>query len=236
MTNQGVIKGKKCNIPYEVDYGKRKNMYITVKEGKVLVKVPLKTRRNIVEELVVKKSNWIEEKYLESIKNRIKPKEYKPGEEYWILGRKYTLVLKFTYNKSSIVTIDGDSLVITLPEKMKGLDYRKKLEKIIHDYYLSLGKEVINERIRKLSDVTGLTPENIAIKNMKRSWGRCSSNGNLSFNLELMKYDIKAIDYVVLHELCHLQYMNHSKDFWNLVESYMPNYKDCERLLKKSYE
>ena len=71
------------------------------------------------------------------------------------------------------------------------------------------------------------------IKKTKSIWGSCSSNRKITINQNLMMYSRKAIDYVVLHEICHLKYMNHSKKFWAMVEKYMPDYKEAEKELKK---
>ena len=86
------------------------------------------------------------------------------------------------------------------------------------------------EKMRKL---VGLAPEEYRIKKTKSIWGSCSSNKKITINQNLMMYSRKAIDYVVLHEICHLKYMNHSKKFWAMVEKYMPDYKEAEKELKK---
>lgn len=79
---------------------------------------------------------------------------------------------------------------------------------------------------------TNLVPNKIRIRNIKYAWGSCSSNRNITINLKLVDKSEDEIRYVVLHELCHLKYMNHSDKFWNLVEKYMPNYKDIRKKLK----
>lgn len=79
---------------------------------------------------------------------------------------------------------------------------------------------------------TNLVPNKIRIRNIKYAWGSCSSNKNITINLKLVDKSDEEIKYVVLHELCHLKYMNHSDKFWNLVEKYMPNYKDIRKKLK----
>ena len=71
------------------------------------------------------------------------------------------------------------------------------------------------------------------IKKLKSVWGKCSSSKKITINQDLMMYSRHAIEYVVLHEFCHLKYMNHSKNFWSLVEKYMPDYKEAEKELKK---
>ena len=90
----------------------------------------------------------------------------------------------------------------------------------------------INEKyIKKYSTILKVTPEKVRIKPLNYAWGSCSSNKNISINSKLANKNEKAVEYVVLHEMCHLIYMNHSKNFWNLVEKNMPNYKESKKLL-----
>ena len=81
---------------------------------------------------------------------------------------------------------------------------------------------------------TNLVPNKIRIINIKYAWGSCSSNKNITINLKLVNKSEEEIKYVALHELCHLKYMNHSDKFWNLVEKYMPNYKEIRKQLKNN--
>ena len=93
-------------------------------------------------------------------------------------------------------------------------------------------KEIIEKNANELIQKTGLKPNKINIKQIKYAWGSCSSKKNITLNLELIKYNQEAIRYVILHELCHIKHMNHSKEFWNLVEKYMPNYKQVKKEFK----
>ena len=97
------------------------------------------------------------------------------------------------------------------------------------DYNKEEFKRIIEKNVNELVQLTGLKPNKITIKQIKYAWGSCSSKKNITLNLELIKYSQEAIRYVILHELCHIKYMNHSKDFWNLVEKYMPNYKQVKK-------
>lgn len=81
---------------------------------------------------------------------------------------------------------------------------------------------------------TGLQPSKIRIRNIKYAWGSCSNNKNITINLKLIDKSDEEIAYVVLHELCHLKYMNHSEKFWALVGKYMPNYKEIRKKLKNN--
>ena len=89
-------------------------------------------------------------------------------------------------------------------------------------------EETANELIRE----TGLVPNKVRIRDIKYAWGSCSANKNVTISYKLIRYSKEAIKYVVLHELCHIKYMNHSKDFWNLVATYMTNYKEIKKEFK----
>lgn len=91
---------------------------------------------------------------------------------------------------------------------------------------------VINNSVNKYSNLMKLYPKKITIKQLKYAWGSCSSKKNISFNSELMYKEKDVIDYVVVHELAHLKYMNHQKDFWNLVGIFIPDYKEKRKELK----
>ena len=94
------------------------------------------------------------------------------------------------------------------------------------------GKEYISNRVSFFADDMKLAYGRVCIKHQKTRWGSCSGKGNLNFNCLLMLCPLEVIDYVIIHELCHLKHQNHSKDFWNEVEKYMPDYKIHRRWLK----
>ena len=123
--------------------------------------------------------------------------------------------IKYSKIKNIYIQIKNGKIIVKAPKRVG----KKEIEKIV---------EQKTEWIQK----TGLKPNKINIKQIKYAWGSCSSKKNITLNLELIKYSQQAIRYVILHELCHLKYMNHSKDFWNLVEKYMPNYKQVKKEFK----
>lgn len=92
--------------------------------------------------------------------------------------------------------------------------------------------KVIPERAAHYASYVGMPYGRITIRNQRTRWGSCSSKGNLSFNCLLMLAPPEVVDYVVVHELCHLKEMNHSKAFWSLVERILPNYQNSRKWLK----
>lgn len=93
-------------------------------------------------------------------------------------------------------------------------------------------KRILPERVEYFSKIMEVSPEHVSINRAKTKFGSCSSKKRINFSCRLMSYPSEAIDYVVVHELAHLKYLNHSKDFWAFVEKFMPDYKKRKALLK----
>ena len=127
-----------------------------------------------------------------------------------------------------------------IERQIKRIDEQKKLDADtvpLTKEELSLladkAMEVLPKRAAHYAKLLGVDYGRITIRNQRTRWGSCSSKGNLNFNCLLMLTPEDVYDYVVVHELCHRREMNHSKRFWSLVESVLPDYKKCEAYLKK---
>ena len=128
--------------------------------------------------------------------------------------------------------IINDKLIITIPSNLQDIEEKQVLEKAYNKYLFNIAKKEIPEIFDKIASIVGLYPKELKIRNFKRAWGNCSSKKIISINKNICKFSKSAIEYVCLHEICHLKYMNHSKDFWDMVKKYMPNYKEIEKELK----
>jgi len=115
------------------------------------------------------------------------------------------------------------------PRMQLYIDYAAEIYGVYLKY---IAKEEVQSAMEDLKVRTGLAPLECTIKNLKATWGICSSKKKISINQNLMAYSRHAIEYVCLHEICHLKHMNHSKQFWNMVEYYMPDYKEAKKELK----
>lgn len=98
--------------------------------------------------------------------------------------------------------------------------------------YRNAARAQFESRVAYFHPITGGTYTSVTVRDQKTRWGSCSSRGTLSFNYRLIFAPPVILDYVVVHELCHLTHMNHSKDFWNMVASVMPEYKVCRKWLR----
>lgn len=103
----------------------------------------------------------------------------------------------------------------------------------LENRYRNAAREVFTNRVEYYHRLTGGHYTSITIRDQKTRWGSCSSRGTLSFNYRLIYGPAGPLDYVVVHELCHLTHMNHSKDFWNMVESIMPDYRIYKQWLRE---
>lgn len=110
---------------------------------------------------------------------------------------------------------------------------RYNLSKAEKDALFLKAKEYIPERTRYFSGIMGLVPNAVKISSATTRFGSCSGKNNLNFSFYLMSYPKEAIDYVIVHELAHIKYKNHSKEFYEFIESFLPDYKKREKILKK---
>ena len=117
--------------------------------------------------------------------------------------------------------------------KLKEQKAKKVENKEITEENINQLKEIIEYSINKYKKTIVITPNKVRIRDIKYAWGTCSSKKNITISLKLALKEDKVIEYVVLHEMCHLRYMNHSKEFWKLVEENMPKYKEYKKRLKE---
>ena len=93
---------------------------------------------------------------------------------------------------------------------------------------------IVSERVRDYNKYFKMKPSDIKVKDVKSKWGSCTYDNKLCFNYRLIMAKREIIDYVVIHEMCHMVHKNHSKDYWNLVQELYPMYKRCDKWLKKN--
>ena len=114
------------------------------------------------------------------------------------------------------------------------INHLQSAEKIFLEWYRQQALQKISERVRFYYAITNLKYHKIKISNAKKRWGSCSSQGNLNFSWRLIMAPLEVIDYVVVHELVHLEEKNHANRFWNKVEKILPDYKIQKKWLKEN--
>jgi predicted metal-dependent hydrolase len=197
---------------------KRKTLLLVVqRDGKLLVRAPLRAPENFIHKFVLEKEKWIRRKQeqAKSIYPSFKPKEYLNGEAFWYLGKIYRL--QISENPRPNLAFDN------------GFELsRKSLPKapmIFERWYRAQAQRIISERVLWYAAKHGFNFRKFRVTSARTRWGSCSSKGTLSFSWRLVMAPIAIIDYVVIHELVHLQEKNHSRKFWSKVQLLMPDYK-----------
>jgi len=220
-------------IEYNVIYSKRKTLEISIKAPDIItVRAPIYLSEEQVEKSVRNKSKWIMEKLEILSKVDITPikKEYVEGEEFMYRGENYLLRTVIDEKlKKPEVKLYEDKLIITMPRQDK-----QTIKDAIWSWYKQEAKMTIADRVEYYSRYFNLKPNNIKIKAQKARWGSCTYKNDLAFNYKLIMAPPHVLDYVVVHEMCHMEHKDHSKNFWNRVSSIMPDYKDRRKWLKEN--
>ena len=227
-------------IDYEVvRKGNSRKLRIKVHpDQQVVVVVPIETTDEFIEASVAKKAGWIWQ-HLQDFanqKNDVLPRRYVSGETQFYLGRRYVLKVTINPEQPEAVKLYRGKLTVNLTDEPE--DKAAKVKKLLDAWYQQKAKAVFYERLLAMlpkADWVQNTPS-FRLLSMKKQWGSCSTQGNLVLNPHLVKAPKECIDYVILHELCHIAEHNHSDKFWRLLTQVMPNWKAVKTQLDSMAE
>ncbi len=215
------------SFDYLLDVGKRSKAYLSVKDGVLTVRLPFGGTRKAAEDFIGRNIGWVK-KSLENAEERSHlPKGFTDGEDFSLLGKRRRLRIEESPEYREPVLTE-DELTVFVPNGGSRSDAVRQFSRYVCELCESRVKQAFDEYIPRL----GLHPKKITIKRMTSRWGSCSSGGNISINLDLICFAQECIDYVVVHELCHLKHMNHGADFWRLVATCCPDYKRLREIMK----
>lgn len=202
-------------------------------DQRVVATVPSDATGEAIQEAMIKRARWIWESITEfsSQHEYVLPRQYVSGETQFYLGRRYVLKVVIDFNKASNVKLFRGRLTVTLK---KDSDDRTLLIKALLDkWYLHRANVIFHQRLQAMLPKSSWVLElpSFRIMAMKKQWGSCSTKGSLMLNPHLIKAPKECIDYVILHELCHIAEHNHSERFWRLLTQVMPNWKEVKAKL-----
>ena len=146
-----------------------------------------------------------------------------------VLGTDYKVKIIYKNIKVAELDVEDKIIKISLPNKYKKANNEKILDMAIDKMYEQIAKVEVERAMEKTRILLGFAPEDYEIRRMSEELGRCEEN-KITINPEIVKYDREVIDYIVLHEYCHLKYKSHCKSFIKMLEKYEPNYKKYERI------
>jgi len=207
---------------------KLKHTYLSFdNEGDLVIKSPRVSQRYI-EQLLLKKSNWINRSKEKLLQKKGKALDFSQQAQLYYQGQAYPLRLIEQTKKRTTLIFDQEVFLLYYHHYDEVL-----FQKHVDNFYKEEAKEFVPLFVEKWSDQMALTPTNIRFRKTKRQWGSCSGKNVLSFNTMMMKLPQDVIQYIIVHELAHIQHKHHQKSFWKLVEKYIPDYKQHVTELKK---
>ncbi|WP_407375028.1 M48 family metallopeptidase [Methanobrevibacter sp.] len=220
------------NITITLERKNIKNMYMRIlpPDGEVKISAPLFLSDEDISNFVKSKKEWILKKQKYIKENDIKPPlKYNNGEIHQLWGKEYTLQLISNSNIKHVLTDDKKSIMYLPVPKRSTIEKRRK---ILNEFYRQQMKLALPEVYDRCTKIVGKTPSEVKIRSMK-NWGNCNQNKRITLNLNLAKKDPICLEYVMIHELCHLIEFNHGKKFKKLMDKYCPNWKEIKKKLNE---
>jgi len=218
-------------IAYSIEFRDRKTMAIEVHpDSSVLVVAPIDSTPEKIQAKVEKRASWIakQQRFFNKRPDKAYTHEWVSGENIFYLGRQYRL--KISEGKSD-AKLMGKYLHISVPNKKN----KSQIETLVNAWYLSHARTKLEERIKTFEPMLkreGLEMNSLIIRKLEKRWGSCTPKRNIVINADLIKTPIHCIDYVIIHELCHLKHHNHGPEFWSLLNKYCPNWSKLKDKLE----
>jgi predicted metal-dependent hydrolase len=162
-------------------------------------------------------------------------RHFHSGDTFYYFGEALSLVVKPVSLRRPVARLRNNELHISLWRGSDEISGKASVKTAIEKFYRKKAEEVIHDRLECFNEHYGFRFGRVTLRNQKTRWGSCSSAGNLNFNWRLIMAPIEVIDYVVVHELCHLKEMNHSRRFWDLIAETIPDFRAHRKWLKEHH-
>lgn len=214
-----------ATIHFEVEFRARRHIGITVKpDQRVVVAAPVEIGADLIRERVQRRAFWILRQldHFERFRPRPTPRQYINGETFRYLGRQYRL--KIVKGENPSVKLKGRYLIATTTDTKDRLVVQCLVEAWYSDHARALLHKRLDHCVANIVRFELSRPP-LTVRRMSTRWGSCSKAGRILLNPELVKSPIECIDYVIVHELCHLKVMNHSAKYYRLLGSCMPDWR-----------
>jgi predicted metal-dependent hydrolase len=223
-------------IPYDITYSHRRHSIsiIVHRTKRVEIKAPSGTPASYIHGLAGKKVTWIVKRLmlLDSMAELPEERKYHEGEVFFFLGD--PLLLSVTGEPvTGGIRCDEGHLVVNVPGSIPGPDCREYTRRRVLDWYRDQADRIISEKIQEFAVFLDIVPPPFRLRNARRRWGSCNHKNHLNFNIRLVMAPVSLIEYVVMHELCHIRHKNHSGEFWESLRHLMPDYRERRELLKR---
>jgi predicted metal-dependent hydrolase len=210
-----------------------KSADLIVERGQIRIVIPKETAIAQIERIIAKKERWIRQKLrLQATVVEPKPKEFISGEAFPYLGKNYRLMV--IYGSKDHVALRLGRIEVCVAERRDSKGTEDRVRSLLVAWYREKAIKRINEKVEKYSKRLGVKPKSVKVRDYKSRWGSCILPSTISFNWRIVMAPHKIIDYVVVHELCHLKYHDHSERFWKSVDRIVTGRIEIQAWLKRS--
>jgi predicted metal-dependent hydrolase len=206
---------------------KRKTIALVVQpNGELLVRAPQRATQKQINEMLSKHADWIAKKQKEAKRKQalFTSRQFVTGEKFLFLGENYPI---------EIVKVNKPALVLNGNFKL-AYSAQKDAKALFEKWYKKEARAIFNERVAYYAQKNDFDVKKVKLSSARTRWGSCSSKGYINLTWRLVMAPLAIIDYVVVHELCHLREANHSSTYWAQVAAIMPDYKSRRKWLKEN--
>lgn len=221
-------------IEYELrKSSKAKNVSVTINNQRVRVTVPTGFTFEYAKNFLENHKEWVL-KHLQKQQNLTSgclPKRYMSGDKFLYRGRSYPLVIEATSSSDFYALFKGSRIIAYVPSGLPPEEQCLLVNKLIDKWYIGQAEKILPEQVDYYSRLLAIPYNKLKIKDQKTRWGSCSNKGNINLNWRIIMAPNQVVAYVIIHELAHLRHMNHSKEFWKMVEKYLSDYKKWKKWL-----
>src|SRR5919106_494295 len=218
-------------IPYQIIKTRRiKTSEVIVDADTVTVRTPYGKDNIEIQRIVLDKAKWIlrkQKEYREIVPQITKP-SFKENTSLPYLGKNYFVQINRKQAETCMEMIDGKFLVQVKASRIS----KNVFKELYENWLMEKAQNIFDDKIKNYSKKMGVKIKSVTIKNLKNRWGSLTKGSTINVNLNLIKAPEDIIDYIILHELCHLIIEGHSHHYWDLLHKFMPNYQDKVEWLK----
>ena len=226
-----ILSEKRNVLMYTVDKDfYNTNLSISIENGEVVVCAPWYFTRNQIQKIVDQKREWI----LNKIKNYDKKSERKfETRTTNILGKEYNININFKNIKRPELNLNNEEIFINFPLQYKKRNIENILEIVLRKMYMTISENKIEEIMEKTRIKLGIAPEEYLIKKIDNKLATCVEKNKIIINPEIMKYEQRIIEFIIMHQFCHLKYKTHSKGFEKIMKENIFQYEKLKKEIEK---
>lgn len=233
--NKNVVT-KTCAKPFPFEFSvvrsaRRRSISIEVSGARVIVRSPHGISESVLHEFLREKEIWVQQKIhtQQEALAAIPHYSYSAASRLPYMGREVTLVIG---TGSSARVVLHDTHLHVLLSRRRRLSAPEQTRQLVQAWYQQQALDLLTEKTRVLAAAMGLVHAGVSVRATRSKWGHCTSRGAIQYNWQIILAPEPIVDYLVAHEVSHLRHHNHSRAFWQLVESVCPDFDVCRRWLK----